>query len=179
MQGCAGGDWALRVEGKAANASLGDKPQRISLLFYVADARVRPVSGHHSQGWHGSFKTFLEASMLLCNIICFTFCSRLLLAVLPIYMSHHSKRLEAFHLGNTLLQCALGIRGMTFHAIVMVMNSTQHFHVLGRLGRQPWSCFQMGKQLQKDPTRFCQEQVRLLGAGRCTCMRPPPGVGRL
>ena len=44
LQGCAGGDWALRVGAKAVNNSLPGAPQRISLLFYIADSRVRSTS---------------------------------------------------------------------------------------------------------------------------------------
>jgi hypothetical protein len=40
MQGCAGGDWAVRVRAEAVNTSLVEHRQRLSLLFYIADSQV-------------------------------------------------------------------------------------------------------------------------------------------
>lgn len=40
LQGCVGGDWGLRVAGEVINASLPEGPQRVSLLFYIADSQV-------------------------------------------------------------------------------------------------------------------------------------------
>lgn len=52
MQGCTGGDWVLRVNSEVINASMSEAPQRISIIFYIADSQVGvtpsiPLEPHH------------------------------------------------------------------------------------------------------------------------------------
>ncbi|CAL8462054.1 g1585 [Coccomyxa elongata] len=39
-RGCTGGDWALRVNSEVNNASMSQAPQRISVIFYIADSQA-------------------------------------------------------------------------------------------------------------------------------------------